>query len=92
MTTVEEEPTSNEKEAGTASGQAETAMKAPMPDVIVDEIALEEILRLLDEVTKGFTVEQLEEQYASLLNIIWADRSSWDKTLTLKKIIAHLQK
>lgn len=36
--------------------------------------------------TRGFTVEQLEVTMAKLMEIVWADRSEWDKTATVEKL------
>lgn len=38
------------------------------------------------EFTEGFTVEKLEFTMAKLMDVIWADRSNWDKTSTVMKL------
>ncbi|SCU86641.1 LANO_0C08702g1_1 [Lachancea nothofagi CBS 11611] len=60
--------------------------KLPSPNVILDEDKLQVLLRELEQTTKGFTVEQLEEHYASIVSIIWAERLSLDKSHALEKL------
>lgn len=38
------------------------------------------------EATENFSVEKLELFVAKLMEIIWADRAKWDKTLTVEKL------
>lgn len=60
------------------------------PEFIVDNEQIDKIISQLEAHTKDYTVEQLEQLYASVLEIAWKDRFSWDKTFTLKKITQYL--
>ena len=43
--------------------------------------------QILPELTQNYNIENLEVAMARFMDIIWADRSTWDKTNTVSKLI-----
>lgn len=62
------------------------------PLIIIDELEIDEVIHQLEKMSKGFTVEKLEECYSAVLEIAWEDRFQWDKRSVLKKISLYLAK
>ncbi|SCV02465.1 LAME_0H01134g1_1 [Lachancea meyersii CBS 8951] len=68
------------------SDEREKVVPEPSPSIILDEDRIQQLLTELEVNTKGSTVEQLEEKYASILSIVWDERLSWEKSLVLDKL------
>ncbi|SCU79573.1 LADA_0B01618g1_1 [Lachancea dasiensis] len=58
----------------------------PTPPLILNDARLQEVLKDLGAATNECTTEQLQERYSSLLNIIWEERLSWDKSLAVRRM------
>ncbi|CCE65572.1 hypothetical protein TPHA_0L02210 [Tetrapisispora phaffii CBS 4417] len=58
--------------------------------VIVDSSAMNDIMDKLIKISDGFTVSQLEELYAEIVDIVWEDRDKWEKANTISKIKKYL--
>lgn len=60
-------------------------------ELVVDDGILQEIVKLLVEKTRGFTVSSLEKIQSDLTDIIWADRFLWDRTNTSLKLKEYIK-
>lgn len=58
----------------------------PEPEFVYDESRALSLISALEKNTQNFTVEKLEEVYASIANVIWNNRLSWDKTDALDQL------
>lgn len=77
---------SNEIESeGTAEEEEEEE------EFIIDEADVTKILNDLQQSTENATVSVLEEIYSGITDIIWEYRLSWDKTVTIQKIMRLLE-
>ncbi|SCU98645.1 LAMI_0F15676g1_1 [Lachancea mirantina] len=56
----------------------------------IDTQRMEDLVNQLENWSNGYTVEQLEDFYAIVLNIVWEDRFSWDRNSTIDKILDYL--
>lgn len=72
--------------SNTVSESSTPEIPLPKPQLIVDEDCVRDIILRMEEHTAEWTIEKLEELYASVLSIAWEDRFSWDKSSTLNKI------
>ncbi|SCU86506.1 LAFA_0E01200g1_1 [Lachancea sp. 'fantastica'] len=68
------------------SNESHAVAEEPKPDFVFDENRFQQLLDQLRVNTQRFTVEQLEEKYASLLDVVWAERYSWNKTVALDRL------
>ncbi|CEP64038.1 chromatin segregase YTA7 LALA0_S10e00804g [Lachancea lanzarotensis] len=67
-------------------GDAEAVVEEPKPEYVFDEARAQQLLDRLKVKTQNFIVEQLEEKYASVLEIVWAERYSWNKNVALDRL------
>jgi hypothetical protein len=72
-------------EAVPARGQ--TPPPAPTPDFVLSEDHLAQLETVIAEHTAGFTVEELEQLRAALMQRIWKRRSDWDRSALLDEMI-----
>lgn len=73
------------------NGPMPLAEKAPV-FVPVDPHYLSELHRLLGEKTSGFSVEQLEQTNAALVDAVWKNRSKWNRGRVADAVAAAFNK
>lgn len=54
--------------------------------IIIDHDAVDELPDDITRKTSGFTVEQLEQVNAALMETIWAGRNEWNRNKVLEKV------
>lgn len=75
----------NKDEHSESEAEEEVAVDTSR-EVLVPEEAKDFFESHMVNVAEGFTVEKLEFVMAKLMDIIWADRSQWDKSATFNKL------
>ncbi|CAI5759706.1 unnamed protein product [Candida verbasci] len=86
-TIVTEEPQLNGKIESDSESEAEEELDIDLTkEVIIDPQQLSSFNQNLNDITQDFNIEKLEFIMARLMDIIWQDRSQWDKTNTLRKL------
>lgn len=58
----------------------------PPPPFVLPELAMQELADRLQESTEEFTVEDLEQLRAHLMQRIWRKRGEWDRTALLEEL------
>lgn len=62
--------------------------KHPDPkEISIDHFAVAELPERIAEKTSGFTVEQLEQLNAALMESIWAGRNEWNRSKVLDRVL-----
>ncbi|KAK1054177.1 TAT-binding protein-like protein 7, AAA ATPase [Friedmanniomyces endolithicus] len=73
---------SNDSEAGPGAAQQEPSRSA-INRLILDPKGLHELHEQLVERSSGFSVEQLEQVNAQLMDVLWKTRGNWNRTQVL---------
>ncbi|KAG5359879.1 putative AAA domain-containing protein [Yarrowia sp. C11] len=63
---------------------------SPDPPLIVDAKEAQDVVDFLASNTAELTIEELEQVYAAIIDIIWAHRASWDRNVIINAITAQL--
>ena len=56
---------------------------SPHPPLKRDPVRTEQFLQDITRLTEGYTLEQLEQVYATSMDTIWRLRHEWDRTLVI---------
>jgi len=74
------------------SPESPSEPEEPEPPFELDESKLSMVRKSLLHVTDDFTLENLEQVNARLMEIVWEDHHNWDRNKTLDKMNDELQK
>lgn len=65
--------------------------QVPLPDFIINNDTVDDLINRLVESTEGCTVEELEQINSKMMEIIWSDRKLWDRNGTLESISKEIE-
>lgn len=88
--TVEERDNCADAKETSIEIESETDEPRETRQLVVDENMLGEIVTLLVDKTRGYTISALERLYSEITYIIWSERFSWDKTSTTLKVKEYI--
>lgn len=63
----------------------------PEPPLVVDTQEASDVVDFLAQNTAELTIEELEQVYAAVVEIIWNHRASWDRNVIIHHITQHLE-
>ncbi|CUM54410.1 uncharacterized protein AC631_04511 [Debaryomyces fabryi] len=81
-----ENQANEQPDAESESEPEEELLIDPSRELIIPEEADTFFNRILPELTDSYNIENLEVAMARFMDIIWADRSTWDKGNTVSKL------
>ncbi|KAG5363118.1 putative AAA domain-containing protein [Yarrowia sp. B02] len=87
---VEEEKTEAVAEVAPPVEASPSPPPSPDPPLIVNPKEAEEVVQFLASNTAELTIEELEQVYAAIIDIIWSHRASWDRNVIINAITAQL--
>ncbi|RDW27639.1 hypothetical protein B0I72DRAFT_98780 [Yarrowia lipolytica] len=89
-TVVEEENVEAEVQVAPPVEASPSPPPTPDPPLIVDTKKAQDVVDFLAGNTGELTIEELEQVYAAIIDIIWAHRASWDRNVIINAITAQL--